>query len=217
MIKILGIMITLVLCLASVAVANEIDAKSIDGAWDFYGSGVKRVEHGMLYIKEGASSNGVVLVSPEAYDEKVVLRFEVMPLSAACVLEVVMSAGDIGEEGKLRVPYKYGGGIKYWKNKVECYVFEFNNLVFNDVPNLMKYPNKEKLGKAEGKAIEMGKFNLVEVGRHRDNFWLTVNGVRLFKIDDDHEFDNGHIALRIRGLIDERASCLIKNVSIEDR
>jgi hypothetical protein len=60
-----------------------------------------------------------------------------------------------------------------------------------------------------------GMFSTIEAGRHEDKVWLKVNGESIFEGRDTNPLDSGHLAFRIRGLSEEPASCLIRNVTIE--
>jgi hypothetical protein len=45
---------------------------------------------------------------------------------------------------------------------------------------------------------------------------MSVDGKLLFEGVDENPLGGGHVALRIRGISEETASCLIRNVRIEE-
>lgn len=90
---------TLVLCtsLFSTLFAEEIPTKTIAETWTSYGMGVVRYQNRMLFLQEAEETKGVGVMSPEAYGENVVLRYEIMPITPASVCVAVLSASDKGD------------------------------------------------------------------------------------------------------------------------
>ena len=205
------------LCISSNADEQEISAQVLDDEWVMYGDGVEKVDNNVLYLKEKKHSEGVVFVSPDIYDQRVVLSLEIMPISPLTVFNIIFAASDVELKDKLFMPRNYDGNLKFWKNRVNSYIFSFGNSAENKYPDLGKYPDKKVLISAENNVLKPGIFNKVEVGRRRDKFWLIINGEELFKFDDNHEHKDGKIAIRIHGLFGEQGKCLIRNISIRDR
>ena len=214
---ILLVMCFCVLCMSSIAGEKEITVQSLDNEWAMYGDGIKKVKNNILCLEEKKHSKGAVLVSPDVYEQRVVLSFEIMPVSPLTVINIILAASDREFNDKLFMPRNYEGNLKFWKNRVNSYIFTFGNSAANSLPNLGKYPEKKILIVAENNVLKPGVFNKVEIGRRRDKFWLIINGEELFKFDDNHEHKDGKIAIRIHGLFGEKGMCLIRKISIRDR
>jgi hypothetical protein len=99
--------------------------------WNFYGMGSGKVERGMFYMKEARDSKGVMIVSPEVYGENLTVRYQVMPMSAASVCVVILSASDSGDGKALTLPSGYDGAMGHWIQHVRNYFFAFHNAAHN--------------------------------------------------------------------------------------
>lgn len=197
------------------AFADQIPVEDLESKWSFYGTGSGKVERGMFYMKEARDSKGVMIVSPGAYDKNLTVRYEIMPMSAASVCVVILSASDSGEGKSLTLPAGYDGAMGHWIQHVRNYFFAFHNAAHNKTPFAIRFPEKKTIGQCEENLLKVGEFYNIEAGRHEERLWFKVNGELLFEGRDTNPLGAGHIAFRIRGLSEEPASCLIRNVSIE--
>ena len=119
----------------SATFAEEFSAKQLND-WDFYGVGKKGVDsHGIFLMKETPnSSKGVMVVSPKSYGTDVVLKYDVMALTAPTVCVVILSASDKGKTDTVTIPQKYDGDVRPWINKYDNYFFSFRNEAHNHHP-----------------------------------------------------------------------------------
>ncbi len=183
--------------------------------WHFYGIGFGKVERGMFYMKEARDSKGVMIVSTEVYGENLTVNYQVMPMSAASVCVVILSASDAGDGKALTLPGSYDGAMAHWIQHVKNYFFAFHNAAHNATPFAIRFPEKKSIGQCEENLIKAGEFHNIEAGRHEERLWLKINGQLIFEGHDENPLGAGHLAFRIRGLSEEPASCLIRQVTIE--
>lgn len=201
----------------SIASAKSVSVEDLDSVWNFHGKGIKKAERGMLYMKESPGSLGVVLVSPEAYGPNVTVTYEIMPMSPASVCVVILSASDTGDGSTLSLPKNYDGSMGYWINSVENYFFAFHNAAHNRFPFAIRFPEKELIAEYHQNVMTNGKFHKVEAGRRDGKIWLKIDGRIVVDGNDEDPLGLGYIAFRIRGLSEEPAACLIRNVALESQ
>ncbi len=197
------------------ASAQPVSAEDLNTTWSFYGKGLSKVERGMLYMREDPGSLGVMMVSPQAYPANVTVRYEIMPMTAASVCVFVLSASDKGEGAQVTLPVGYDGSMGHWIQNTENYFFAFHNASHNRPPFIRRFPERTAIGEYSQNIMSSGKFHTIEVGRKNDRVWLEINGQRIIEGTDANPLGPGHLAFRIRGLSEEPASCLIKNVVID--
>ncbi len=196
--------------------AKEVTADELGSDWSFYGKGVKTVERGMFYMKEDTDSLGVMIISPEAYDSDVVVTYQIMPMNAASVCVVILSATDAENPESFTIPAGYDGSAGIWTRNISNYFFAFNNAAHNRVPFLRRFTDRTLLGEYESNVMVSGRFNKVQAGREGNKIWLKINDEKLIEVVDENPLGGGHIAFRIRGLSQEPAACLIRNVVITE-
>lgn len=206
--------------LAAILTAPSVRAEAIlpdDLAekWAFYGVGSRAAQNQMFYMEESEGSSGVMIVSPKAFSGDLTLRYEIMPMSAASVCVAMLFASDHGEPDTLTIPEGYDGSMGLWMDAVENYFFAFHNAAHDRTPFAVKFPSKTELGKAEKNVMRSGEFYTIEIGRRGNLVWFSVNGERLFEGEDADPLPSGRIALRIRGIPQQAASCLIRNLTIK--
>lgn len=198
------------------AQSNNISAQEI-AAWDIYGIGACKVDHGQVYIKEFANSVGVTVVSPQPYLGDIILRYKLMPLNAATVCVAIINAHN-SPSGSLNYPKKYNGYVQFWTQDVNSYFFAFHNEAHNWLPFIQKASvdkaASEKLQIADSYSVITGTYNDVEIGRVSNRLWLKINNKIVLDVEDTAIYSKGHIAFRIRGTGLDNASCLIKDVRI---
>jgi len=203
--------------LASVVSAEQIDTQTIAEEWTSYGMGVVRYQNRMVFMKEAEETSGVGVMSPEAYGENVVLRYELMPMTPASVCVAVLSASDNGDGQSLTFAEDYDGGIGMWTRDTLNYFFAFHNQAHDSKPFVRRFqPEFVQFAVADDNVMHTGKFYTVEVGRKGAMLWLEVDGVRLFEAEDPSPLGGGHIGFRIRGIKGMQAACLIRNVSVTE-
>jgi len=196
--------------------AEEISTETIADAWTSYGQGVVRYQNRMLFLQEAEDSKGVGVVSPEAYGENVVVRYELMPMNPASVCVAVLSASDDGESGKLTIPEGYDGNGGFWFREAHNYFFAFHNMAHDREPFVVRAGGGGQIAEADANVMQAGVFHTVEVGREGGKLWLSVDGKRLLEGEDADPLGGGHVGFRIRGINGQAAACLIRNVSITE-
>jgi hypothetical protein len=78
-----------------------------------------------------------------------------------------------------------------------------------------KNPNaKGKLASAKENVMMAGVYYQIEIGKKQGQIWLSIDGEKLFKVEDINPLVGGHIAIRLRGTAGFKAGCLIKNLEI---
>lgn len=197
--------------------AERVSAEDLVSNWNFYGKGLRKVERNMFYLKEEYGSSGVMIVSPEAYGENFSLSYEIMPMTSASVLVLLMSASDNGKGRSLTLPEDYDGNAGPWVREINNYFFAYNNASHNVTPFINKFPGTGRLVEYPENILEVGKFAEVEVHRNGSELKISVNGKLILATEDPEPLGAGHLAFRIRGLSEEPAACLIRNISIESR
>ena len=215
--KALLVSIVLGTLLAQPVLAEQVSAEDLVSSWNFYGKGLRKVERNMFYMKETHGSSGVMIVSTEAYSENFVLTYEVMPMTSASVLVVLMSASDHGKGKSLTLPDDYDGNAGPWVREIDNYFFAYNNASHNVTPFINKFPDTGRLAEYPENILEVGKFAKVEIRRSGSKLSVSVNGNVILETVDPEPLGPGHLAFRIRGLSEEPAACLIRNVVIESR
>jgi len=198
---------------------NNITAEMLN-EWTFYGEGSKKTQTGMFFMREANKSGGVAIVSPNPYGENVVVKYEVMTLTPATVCIAILSASNIGEDEKLSIPDDYDGSMKYWVDNAENYFVAFRNGPHNRTPFIRKYPAENGADPAlavhNKNLMHSGIFHKVEIGKEGEKIWLKIDGKTILKTTDRESYGGGHIAFRIRGTAGEYASCLMRNLEIEE-
>jgi len=210
-------LIVTILSLAAIspAQAETVSPKELEENWNFYGQGSSAAQNRMFYMEEAKGSSGVMIVSPESYEGDLIIRYELMPMSAASVCVAILFASDTGEATSLSLPRGYDGSMGHWINEVDNYFFAFHNAAHDRTPFAIKFPSKESLGEYGENVIRSGEFSTIEIGRQGEMVWFSVNGERLFEGQDSHPLESGHLAFRIRGISQQAASCLIRNLTIK--
>lgn len=186
--------------------------------WDFYGTGIAKIDHKQIYMSEAKNSVGVILVSPESYSADVIMRYELMPLTAATVCVAMLNVHD-EDDFSYSVPKQYNGYVQHWTQDMNGYFFAFHNASHNWTPFLQKAEEvkdmAEKLDIAKENVMQVGKYYSIEVGKKDSKIWLKIDGEIVLEANDVNPFNGGHLALRIRGTAWDKASCLIRKLTIE--
>jgi len=212
-----SLLITAAVCAVSVlaASAEPVSSADLGEKWSFYGKGASYVRGDMFYMREADDSVGAILISPESYEGDVILRYEIMPMSAASVCVALLGATDKGDAKTLTIPEGYDGNMGLWINSMDNYFFAFHNAAHDRPPFLKRFPANERLVMAEENVMRAGAFYRIEAGRKGNKLWFKVDGKKVFETEDPNPLTSGHIAFRIRGIDYEPAACLIRNVTIE--
>ncbi len=198
------------------AAAEPVPAAELGENWTFYGKGASTVRGDMFYMREADDSVGAILISPESYEGDVILRYEIMPMSAASVCVAILGATDAGGADTLTIPDGYDGNMGLWINSMDNYFFAFHNAAHDRPPFLKRFPANERLAMAYNNVMRAGAFYRIEAGRKGTKLWFKVDGKTVFETEDPDPLTSGHIAFRIRGIDYEPAACLIRNVSIQN-
>lgn len=188
--------------------------------WNFYGVGTSKVDHNQVYLKEYVNSVGVTLVSNKKYSGNVIMRYKLMPLTAATVCVAMLNLHN-KEDYELEIPKYYNGYVQLWTKESSGYFFAFHNMAHNQPPFVRRCDvvngKNDKLELVTENAMIESRYYEVEVGKKGKRVWLKVDGkIILDKEDNGKAFEKGYLALRIRGTSDELASCLIKDLEITE-
>jgi hypothetical protein len=202
------------LALTSVASGKTVAPETLVSDWNFHGIGSQAAQNRMFYMEEGADSKGVMIVSPEAYEGDITVRYELMPMNAASVCVAVLYASDMGDAETLTMPDDYDGSMGHWINEIDNYFFAFHNQAHDRTPFGIRFATQNQLGEAQRNVMRSGEFHTIEIRRRGDTFSLSVNEVRLFEGRDPEPLKSGHIAFRLRGISQLPAACLIRNLTI---
>jgi len=194
--------------------AEEIPTQTIAETWMSYGKGVVRYQNRMLFLQEAEDSKGVGVMSPKAYGENVILRYELMPMNPASVCVAFLSASNKGEDNKLTLPEGYDGSLGLWTQQTDNYFFAFHNMAHDRTPFSVRFPVRQDMGEHKVNVMRAGEFATIEVGRRQGTVWLSINGTRLFEGVDPQPLKGGHLGFRIRGINGMAAACLIRNVTV---
>ena len=217
LLKSLRVTVMLAPILAPPVAAEHVSAEDLVSSWSFYGKGLRKEERNMFYMKEDYGSSGVMIVSAETVGENFVLKYEIMPMTSASVLVVLMSASDHGKGKSLTLPDDYDGNAGPWVREIDNYFFAYNNASHNVTPFINKFPATGRLAEYPENIFEVGKFAKVEIHRNGSQLKVSVNGDVILAAEDPKPLGAGHLAFRIRGLSEEPAACLIRNLSMESR
>lgn len=195
---------------------EHVSTQDLIDEWSFYGNGIRKVERGMLYMKEAPGSLGVMTVSPKAYGPDVAVTYEIMPMTAASVCVVILSASDPGATSTLALPENYDGSMGHWINSTENTFFAFHNASHNRFPFAIRFPETRLIAEYHENVMMNGKFHKIEAGQRDGSIWLKIDNKLILEGKDDDPLGKGFIAFRIRGLSEEPAACLIRNVRIQN-
>jgi hypothetical protein len=183
--------------------------------WIVLGKGKVEKSGSQIAMQESDDSKGIMLLSPDVYDNDVIVRFKAMALTPATVFVAVLAASDEGESEDLTIPDDYDGNFNFWTKERENYVFAFKNGPHNVTPFVKRSPNaKTALGSASENKMIAGVYYDIEVGKYQEKLWLAIDGEKVFEVEDKKPLERGHVALRIRGTAGFRAGCLIKDLVI---
>lgn len=183
--------------------------------WEIWGQGEVLVLGDQICLKEDDETKGVMLMSPKSYSGDVVLKFNVLALTAASVVAVLISGSDVGASAALTIPEDYDGNFKLWYEEKENYFFAFKNASHGLTPFVRKNSTggNNLASGAENKMLA-GLYYEVEIGRVEDKLWLSIDNEEVFMTRDDHPLSGGHIGIRIRGTAGFKGACLIKDLTI---
>ena len=198
-------------------IGKAIPLKSLETEWSFYGIGAHKAQSRLLYMEEGPESKGVMLVSPKAYSGDLTIRYEIMPMTAASVCVAMICASDAGESEDLTIPAGYDGSMGLWVKEMDNYFFAFHNAAHNRAPFLNRFPASERLAILDKNVMRAGEFHRVEIKKCGAKLSFYINGKRLYSIKDQDPLESGYIAFRIRGISEQAASCMIRNLEIESK
>jgi hypothetical protein len=186
--------------------------------WNFYGVGVAKIDHQQVFLKEHENSVGVTMVSPKKFSGNVVMRYKLMPLTAATVCVAMLNIHN-QDNFDLTIPNYYSGYVQFWLMESSGYFFAFHNMAHNQQPfvrrcDVINGTNK-KLQEGKENAMIENRYYEVEVGKKGKRIWLKIDNNIVLDIEDEGKtFEKGYLALRIRGTADDLASCLIKDLEI---
>jgi hypothetical protein len=200
-----------------VAEVQSITPEQLATEWSFHGLGSAASQNRMFYMEESPGSQGVMVVSPEAFEGDVIVRFEIMPMNAASVCVVVLHASDAGESTSLTLPEGYDGSMGHWINRVDNYFFAFHNAAHDRTPFGVRFPGGTPIGQAEVNVIRSGEFTTIEISRLGGEIAFSANGEVLFSGKDEHLLPSGHLSIRLRGIPQITAAALIRNLTVEQR
>ena len=183
--------------------------------WEFHGTGMVATQGSQLILSESEGSNGVILVSPSSYGKNVLISYDVMTLTPATVLVVMLSSSN-NESLGLDIDSDYDGSLKTLQDLVSFYMIAFHNAPHNRFPFINKYPKEggNLLQEAEKTFMHPGIYYHIEVGRAGDRIVLSVDGQKVLDTVDPESLPGGKFVFRLRGTGHHSASCLMRNLEI---
>lgn len=204
------------LCLHNTTRAG-VDTIALD-EWHFVGSGFAADVDDALLVSEYPDSLGVMLISPDAYDCGVSIKFEVLPLNPESVLVVMLDASDVGAESTLSLPDAYDGDVGHLLNNVDAYFVAFHNAAHNRTPFVRRHPfirgESSDLDAAETNVMST-RWHAVEVSHDgKGHLRLFIDDRAVLDAQDADPLSAGNLALRLRGTKTHVASALFRNVTI---
>jgi len=137
-----------VTCIGTVH-ANPVSLEDVANKWTFHGEGSRAFQNRMFYMEESKGSQGVMVVSPKPVSGDVTVRYDLMPMTAASVCVVILSATDTGEATTLTLPEGYDGSMGHWINHIDNYFFAFHNMAHDRTPFGIRFPSKLSIGEFE--------------------------------------------------------------------
>lgn len=183
--------------------------------WPLFGNGEVSTWGSQTSIKEADDTKGVILISPDKYDNDIIIQYKVLALTPATVIVTMLSVSDEGESDELTIPDNYDGSIGLWANIKDNYFFAFKNAPHNVTPFVRKNPKAQKpLISAKENLMVAGVYYEIEVGKMQGKLWLSIDGKKVFETVDTNPLVGGHVALRLRGTAGFSAGCLIKELII---
>jgi hypothetical protein len=183
--------------------------------WNVLGKGKVEKSGSQIAMQESDDSKGIMLLSPDVYDNDVIVRYKAMALTPATVFVAVLAASDEGESEDLTIPDDYDGNFNFWTKEIENYVFAFKNAPHGVTPFIIKSPNvKQNLAIASENTMIAGVYYDIEVGKYQGKLWLAIDGKKVLEAEEKEPWGRGHVALRIRGTAGFKAGCLIKDLEI---
>jgi hypothetical protein len=195
--------------------ADTIPPEDLAEKWAFFGDGSRAAQNRMLYMEESPGSNGVMIFSPESYTGDVTVRYEVMPMNPASICVALLAASEKGKGTSLIFPESGTDSAGPQLNELDAYFFAFHNASHNRKPFVLKFPEGANLIEVEENVVRSGQFHIIEVSRKGTSLSLSIDGNRIFKVEDPEPLEAGHVGFRIRGISQMPAACLIRNVTIE--
>ncbi len=199
---------------------KQSDSQSISAAdlqqWSFYGIGEKSIDGDVLSFGESEGSKGVMIVSPTAYSENLVVSCEMKANTPDTVLVIALSFSDLGESSSLTVPENYDGAIS-WLFESENYFFAFHNAPHSRKPFVRKNPvlsGPDALAEHELNVMAHGEWKTVEASIQNGKLALSIGGELLFETQDPAPLKGGYIAIRTRGTATGKANFSMRNLSI---
>jgi len=183
--------------------------------WEFHGTGKVTTWGSQLLLSETEGSKGVILISPSSYGKNVVVSYDVMTLTPASVLVLMLSSSN-NESLGLDIGADYDGNLGTLREEVAFYMIAYHNAPHNRFPFVNKYPKEGEnlLQEAEKTFMHPGIYYHVEVGREGDRIVLSVDGQKVLDVVDPDSFPGGKIVFRARGTGHHSASCLMRNLKI---
>lgn len=183
--------------------------------WKFLGKGkVFNIFNEQTCLSEAEDSQGVMLMSPESYDD-VILRYKVLALTPATVLVTILSASDASDKNTLTIPSDYAGGMKLLNDDSRNYLLAYKNAPHGANPFILKNPGSSKSAYADQPDLMVaGVYYDVEIAKSGKTISMRINGKEMVSLQDDAPLGKGHVLFRIRGTAGLTASCLIRDLRI---
>ncbi len=183
--------------------------------WEFHGTGTVVTQGSQLILSESEGSKGVILVSPSSYGKNVLISYDVMTLTPASVLVMMLSSSN-NESLGLEIASDYDGALGTLRDEVGFYMIAYHNAPHNRFPFVNRYPNEGKslLQEAEKTFMHPGIYYHIEVGREGDRIVLSVDGQIVLDTVDSNSLPGGKFVFRARGTGHHSASCLMRNVKV---
>jgi len=200
-------------------IVERISPEDLAG-WQLVGKGNVKVDdtQNAVILTEGSDSKGITLVSQKTYGRRVIMSFDVKPLSYEGVVFAIMSASDKVTMGKLKVPEDHTGTMNYWtEGRVQNYIFAFHNGFFETKPYIKRNPGLKDVAIAQDVVEGKSTFS-VEIGRRGRRMWIKIDGDTVVSGKDRARggLPGGRLGFRLRGPGAGSFACILKNVVITE-
>ena len=181
--------------------------------WRMIGIGsVEVTSDGDLNFIEEPDSKGVVLVSPNAYGEKMELTFDVKPLQYEGVCVVFISMAMKNGSVDIQTPGNDCAFSRFTEGEIENYTFAFHTGYHQPNIFIHRNPGSKNLGMVKDIATDQ-KWYRVTINRDGAKLRIMVNGETALEVTDtETPLGRGKIGLRLRGPGDGSYSCLYRNL-----
>lgn len=186
-------------------------------AWALHGVGDVKDKGDHVVLREGEDSLGVVLLTPERFGDRAVLRYWVKPNQHEGVL-LAMLAVSGRDGGDLVVPEDHRGAMAFWNGpdaQGVNFMAAFHTGYHQPEAFMRRNPGGVDLARTLDPATKERWYE-VEFGREGSRVWLRIDGELLLESEETRNRDpgGGRVGFRLRGPGDGTFSAKIRDVRV---